>query len=64
METNAPFHKRIQHLIVYNLCPFLPKKLRGLDIGEIGDDTEVAVVFSGVGLKKLLLSFARLEKIE
>ncbi len=28
------------------------------------DDVEIMVVFSGVGLKKLLLSFAKLEKIE
>ncbi len=30
----------------------------------VTDDKEVAVVFSGLGLKKLLLSFARLEKVE
>ncbi len=28
----------------------------------VKDDTEVAVVFNGIGLKKLLLSYARLEK--
>ncbi len=28
------------------------------------DDTEVVVVFRGVGIKKLLLSFARMEKVE
>ena len=30
----------------------------------VGDDSEVVVDFRGVGLKKLLLSFARLEKVE
>ncbi len=30
----------------------------------VKDDAEVVVVFNGVGLKKLLLSFAKLEKIE
>ncbi|MBA7584587.1 ATP-dependent DNA helicase UvrD1 [subsurface metagenome] len=30
---------------------------------SVGDDAEVAVVFGGAGLKKLLLSLARLEKI-
>jgi len=28
------------------------------------DDKEVVVVFDGAGIKKLLLSFAKLEKIE
>ncbi|HEX78695.1 MAG TPA: ATP-binding domain-containing protein, partial [Dehalococcoidia bacterium] len=31
---------------------------------SIGDDSEVVVAFRGVGVKKLLLSFARLEKVE
>jgi DNA helicase-2/ATP-dependent DNA helicase PcrA len=30
----------------------------------VRDDAEVVAVFNGVGLKKLLLSFARLEKME
>ncbi|MFC2026486.1 ATP-dependent helicase [Chloroflexota bacterium] len=30
----------------------------------VGDDSEVVVAFRGVGVKKLLLSFARLEKVE
>jgi len=30
----------------------------------VKDDSEVVVVFDGVGLKKLLLSFAKLEKVE
>jgi DNA helicase-2/ATP-dependent DNA helicase PcrA len=30
----------------------------------IADDNEVVVAFRGVGIKKLLLSFARLEKME
>jgi hypothetical protein len=29
----------------------------------VRDDREVVVVFNGAGVKKLLLSFARLEKI-
>jgi len=31
---------------------------------KVKDDTEVAVAFKGVGVKKLSLSFARLEKVE
>jgi len=31
---------------------------------EVGDDTEVVVVFKVVGIKRLLLSFAQLEKVE
>ncbi len=30
----------------------------------VKDDVEVVVVFDGVGIKKLLLSFAKLEKVE
>ncbi|MBA7641193.1 ATP-dependent DNA helicase PcrA [subsurface metagenome] len=30
----------------------------------VGDDAEVVVVFDGVGIKKLLLSLAKLEKVE
>lgn len=46
--------------------------VRHLQFGEgvvvssqpVKDDTEVVVAFSGLGVKKLLLSFARLEKVE
>ena len=31
--------------------------------GAKGNDTEVVVAFSGLGIKKLLLSFAKLEKL-
>jgi DNA helicase-2/ATP-dependent DNA helicase PcrA len=31
---------------------------------SVTDDTEVVVAFRGLGIKKLLLSFARLEKVE
>jgi hypothetical protein len=30
----------------------------------VKDDKEVVVAFSGLGVKKFLLSFARLEKVE
>ena len=32
--------------------------------GPKGNDTEVVVAFSGLGIKKLLLSFAKLEKVQ
>ena len=31
---------------------------------SVKDDVEIMVVFNGMGLKKLLLSFAKLEKVE
>jgi hypothetical protein len=30
----------------------------------VNDDAEVVVAFDGAGIKKLLLSFAKLEKVE
>ncbi|GAI20379.1 unnamed protein product, partial [marine sediment metagenome] len=30
----------------------------------VKDDVEVVIVFKGAGIKKLLLSFAKLEKVE
>jgi len=30
---------------------------------SVGDDAEVTVVFDGAGIKKLLMSYARLEKV-